>query len=96
MRKETIKLKDIATNAKYPEDKNLHPDDWDTVRVIQETKKSFDGEKGFIDIELVFKRLSDGKLFKFEYTNFGQGQNDILDQTATEVEEKSKILKYYE
>ena len=96
--KEKIKVKDLAKNAKYPEYKNLCIDDWDTCVSIQDKEKDFDASKGFIDHEIVIKRLSDDKFFKFSYTEFGTNGNDMLEQIAIEVEEKTKIktIYYYE
>ena len=94
--KETIKVADLATNAKYPHIKDLYIDDWDTCKCVQQTQISFDAEKGFVDYDVVIQRLSDGKFFKFNYTQFGHNGNNMLEQTASEVQEKTKTVKYYE
>jgi len=93
--KETIRVEELAKNAKYP-NQDLCIDDWDTCKCVYREKKYYDSEKGFIDYEIVVKRNSDGKFFKFTYTQFGHNGDDILEQTAHEVEEKEKTVKYYE
>lgn len=70
--------------------------DWDTCNLIEDVEKDFDGEKGFIDHEIVVQRISDEKFFKFTYTEYGQGDNNMSEQTAVEVFEKEKTIKYYE
>lgn len=96
MSKEKINVSDLAKNAKYPNIDNLHPNDWDTCEFISDIEKNFDAEKGFIYHEVVIQRLTDGKFFKFTYTQFRHNGNNIQEQIATEVEEKTKIIKYYE
>lgn len=94
--KEIIRVSDLATNVKYPDDNDLSIDDWDTCKCIYQENISFDGEKGFVDIEVVVQRLSDNKFFKFTYTDYGRGESSLLEETAYEVEEKEKVIKYYE
>ena len=91
----SIKVKDLAVNAKYPGDEDLCIDDWDTCVQVQDIQVGYDAEKGFIDHEIVVKHNSDGKYFKFEYTQFGHSGSNILEQTAREVQEKTKTVKYY-
>ena len=90
-----INVKDLAINAKYPNDNNLCIDDWDTCKQIQEVKKDYDSEKGFINYEVVIQRLSDGRFFKFIYTQFGHNGNNILEQIAYEVFPKTKTVTHY-
>ena len=96
MSKEKIKVIDLAKNAKYPNDNDLHIGDWDTCRCIYKESTYYDSEKGFIDYDIVVQRKSDNKFFKFTYTDFGHGQDNIKEQIAYEVEEKEKLVKYYE
>lgn len=96
MKRETVQLIDLAKNDKYPNDNNLHIDDWDTVKVISREMISFDAEKGFIDEKVIFQRKSDEKYFKFEYTKFGYEGDDILEQEAEEVFKKTKIIEIFE
>lgn len=96
MEREKIKIADIATNAKYPDDNDLCMDDWDTVWVIERKEKDFDADKGFIDYECVVQRRSDEKFFKFTYTQFGYNGDDARDQTAEEVFPKEKTITVYE
>jgi len=42
------------------------------------------------------KRRSDGKFFKFIYTDYGKGDSNIKEQIAYEVERKEKTVYYYE
>lgn len=93
--KEKINVKDLAINSKYPGDDELCIDDWDTCVEVERKQISFDSEKGFVDYRVVIQRISDGKFFKFEYTQFGCNGNNIREQIAVEVEEKEKVIKYY-
>jgi len=93
--KEKIKVIDLAKNAKYPNDNNLCPDDWDTCRIISDTIIDADSEKGYTTQRVIIKRKSDGKFFMFKYSK-SYDWDDLKDQTATEVEEKQKIITYYE
>ena len=94
--KEKIKVIDLAKNNKYPNDNDLCIDDWDTCKCVYRKEKNFDSEKGFIDYEIVVQRFSDNKFFKFTYTQFGHNGDDCKEQIAYEVEEKEKVIKYYE
>lgn len=94
--KEKINVSDLAKNSKYPNDDDLQIDDWDTCKLVDRKEQGFDAEKGFIDYEVVVKRNSDGKFFKFTYTQFGHNGDDAREQTAVEVEEKTKMVTYYE
>lgn len=94
--KETVKVIDLAKNAKYPQYDDLCIDDWDTCRCVFRQEKDFDAEKGFVDWEIVVQRLSDNKFFKFTYTQYGHNGDDLKEQIAYEVFEKEKIVKYYE
>ena len=89
---EQIEMSELANN----DGKEYRLDDWKSIKVIQTEQIGFDAEKGFCDYQVVFKRLSDGKLFMFEYTQFGYNGDDILEQTAIEVEAKQKTITYYE
>lgn len=96
MSKETIRVADLAKNAKYPNNTDLCIDDWDTCHCVHREERDFDAEKGFIDYEIVIQRYLDNKFFKFVYTQFGHNGDDMLEQIAYEVEEKEKMVKYYE
>lgn len=96
MAKEKIEVSTLAKNDKYPNDNNLCIDDWDTCGCVSRIEKNFDAEKGFVDYEVVIQRYSDGKFFKFTYTQFGHNGDDIREQIAYEVEKKEKMIKYYE
>jgi hypothetical protein len=73
-----------------------YPEDWDGYKLIQDTEKDFDKEKGFINHEIIIQRISDMKYFKFTYTEFGHNGSDLLEQVAGEVVRKEKITYYYE
>lgn len=90
-----IKVKDLATNAKYPGDDRLCMDDWDTCGRISDKQLNFDAEKGFTDHEVVIQRFSDGKYFQFTYTEFGHNGDDIREQIATEVFPHERIEIYF-
>lgn len=91
-----IKVSELAKNAKYPDDNDLCIDDWDTCSCVYREEKNFDAEKGFIDYEIIVLRFIDNKFYKFSYTQFGHNGNDILNQTAVEVQPKNKTITYYE
>jgi hypothetical protein len=95
MNKETVLMKDLAFNSKYPNDNDLHYEDWDTIKVIKNKIESVDREKGFTDYELVFQRLSDGKFFKVDYTEYGYNGDNIREKEAYEVFKKTKTIEYY-
>lgn len=38
----SVEVRELAVNAEYPDITNLHPDDWDTCKVVSEEKKNFD------------------------------------------------------
>lgn len=44
---------------------------------IQEEQTYFDGEKGYCDYEIIIKRISDGKFFKGQYTDYGQHEGEV-------------------
>ncbi len=94
--KERLAIEDIAKNDKYPDLEDLMPDDWDGFVHIQSIEKDFDAEKGFVDYDTVIMRRSDGKFFKFTYTQFGHNGSDMLEQTAVECVRKEKTVYYYE
>ena len=93
--REKIKVADLAKSAKYPDMKDLSMYDWDTCKIISETQEEFDGEKGMVKMRVILQRNSDGKFFEFYYWDYGRGDNDILEKTATEVFEAIKTITYY-
>lgn len=44
---------------------------------IQEEQTYFDGEKGYCDYEVIIKRISDGKFFKGQYTDYGKHEGEV-------------------
>lgn len=88
MVREKIRIGDIHTEE--------YPEDWDGYILIKQDECDFDGEKGFVDYNCVIQRLSDGKFFGFQYTQFGHNGSDLLDQTMEEVFPKQKTITVYE
>ena len=86
--KETVRLSDICQGDYF--------DDLIGFISVEQKQIKFDGEKGFVDYECVMKRRSDGKFFKFIYTDYGKGDSNIKEQIAYEVERKEKTVYYYE
>lgn len=87
--REKIRLRDICDDNRL--DRGLFFG-W---KNIEDNECDFDAEKGFIDHECVIQRESDGKYFKFTYTQFGYNGSDLLEQTAEEVKRKEKTIYYY-
>lgn len=56
----------------------------DEYKVVYGKQTSFDSEKGFMTKEIVIERLIDGKFFKGEGVNKGQGRID-MDSTWVQV-----------
>lgn len=94
--KEKILVSALAKNNEYPDEENLHPDDWDTCKVIKHKVDYFDQEKGYVTYKVVVQRLSDGKYFKFNYDSWGDVYE--FDKYADEVEKKVKTVEkiYFE
>jgi len=44
---------------------------------IEENQTYFDGEKGYTDYEVIIKRVSDGKFFKGQHTDFGRHEGEV-------------------
>lgn len=87
--KEKIPVKDICPYNYFDD---LNPD----FKYIEEKQTRFDGEKGYVTMEAIVQRKSDGKYFKFKYENWGRGESSIREETAYEVQRKEKITYYYE
>ena len=62
---------------------------------IEEKTISYDSEKKYTENELIFKRVKDGKFFKFIYSNWGQGNYDMNEQVATEVFPYTETITKY-
>lgn len=89
MNRELIKISD------YEEEESLHQ--WEKFEVMQETTLYTDLERGSTSVEVVVRRISDGKFFKFEYYS-SVGYSNELEQEAEEVEMKTRTITetYYE
>jgi len=86
--REIIKISDITDDD--------YPYDIDGFNVVKDETSYFDSEKGFVDNICVLQREKDGKFFKVEYTDFGMGDSNFLEQIAVEVKRKVKKVYYYE
>ncbi len=69
---------------------------WRLFGIISERELNFDAEKGFVDIEIIFRRKSDGLYFKTTYTQFGHNGNNLLEQKAIRVYPKEVTTTIYE
>lgn len=67
--------------------KGKWPYDWIEFKIIEEKQVYFDTEKGFVDIEMVVQRKSDGKFFIFGFTDYGQGDSSLKEEPIVELEE---------
>lgn len=57
----------------------------DGFREIDAIQKDFDGEKGHSTYDYIFQRVSDGKYFKLEYTDYGYNGDNLGDNNLEEV-----------
>ena len=88
--REKIRLKDISEG--YNTEEFID----DNFEFEQETQVSFDIEKGCIEHEVVFRRISDGTYFKYVFTDRGREYNTMIEQIATQVTRKEKTVYYFE
>jgi hypothetical protein len=88
--KEKIYLKNII-DPRYP---NIY--DIDGFKGIEMKQSGYDVEKGFCDWDCVIQRISDGKYFKFTFTEFGHNGNSMAEEIAVEVNKKTKTIYFYE
>lgn len=53
-------------------------EDWlpEEYEIIEEEQTDFDSEKGFCYYDIIIQRTSDGKFFKGQHIDFGQGQHE--------------------
>ncbi len=89
--KETIDIEELLDQSDL---ESL--DDLDDYKIIDEKQTSFDSEKGFAGFETIIQRKSDNKFFKVEWTDYGQGNNNLREVEGEEVVRKEKITYYYE
>ena len=89
MNREIIKI------SEYEEEENAY--DWEKFEVMQETTLYTDLREGITSVEMIIRRIKDGKFFKFEYTATSSYSNE-LEQEAEEVFRKTRISEttYYE
>ena len=88
--REIVALRDIAHSDSHAEDSI------DGFQVVEEEQVYYDGEKGYIELNCVIQRESDGKYFKFSYTRWPQGNGDLKRQVAHEVKRKERMVYYYD
>ena len=75
------------------EDKIEH--EGELYKLVEKNKTRFDGEKGFVDYDIVIRRISDKKYFKGEGTDYGHHDREV-EPIFYEVERKEKTIYYYE
>lgn len=96
MKREQIELREIIKHhGDITEDWCEEVDDL-PFEYIQEEQVCFDTEKGYINLELIFKRKSDDKYFKVKYSNWGQGETDMFEKIAKEIFPKQITTTIYE
>lgn len=89
-KRETLKVSDI-TNERY-----ICVDDLPGFYLVQSEQVGWDSEKKFADFKCILCRKSDEKLFKLEYTEYGCGENDLLESELEEVFPREKTIIVYE
>ncbi len=87
MNRERIKIKDYEEHSMMEE--------WEVLELVEEVTTYIDLGKGYSDTEVVVKRVSDGKFFKFEYRTSSDDDN-IMEQEAEEVFPKTVNYVIYE
>ena len=87
-KKEEINLCDITDDGWH--------EDIDGYHCVYCENTDYDAEKNMIDIECVLQRESDGKLFKFTYTQYNYNGSSLQDETMVECIAKTKTVTYYE
>ena len=78
MKREIVQPKDFI-------EEYLHYSEYENYNLIEEEQISFDGEKGFVELELIYQRKSDLKYFKLKYSDWGKGENDLGKNPMIEV-----------
>lgn len=68
----------------------------DGFKFVQDEQVYFDSEKGYVDMEIVIKRLSDNKFFKGKYYNWGLSNIAWESSIFKEVFPKEKTITIYE
>lgn len=63
---------------------------------VEETQTYFDPEKHYTNNDLIIKRISDGKFFKGEFSDWGCGEIEVSDYEFTEVLPITKTVVVYE
>jgi hypothetical protein len=63
---------------------------------IEVTQTYYDSEKHYVDKEIILKRVSDGKFFKGEFSDWGSGGKEWFDYTFKEVFPKQVTTTVYE
>ena len=66
--------------------------DYELVDVI---KGRFDGEKGYVEYDIIIKRKSDDRYFKGEAEDWGKGERSV-DPNFVEVYPKQKTITTYD
>ncbi len=94
MKKEIIKIENNSDNEALILNQG---DDGDSIefKYIEEYPNYFDGEKGFQLLDVILKRVSDGKFFRFEKYQGGAGHKET-DFRGREVIPREIIKIIYE
>lgn len=72
------------------------PDDIEGFICVEDTIIYYDSEKGITENRAILKRISDNKLFKLLYTNWGTGILEINSTKCKEVFRREEIkVSYY-
>ena len=88
MSRETLKLTDEQL-------KLLPREKIEGFDFVQEEKVYFDSEKGYVDIEIIIKRLHDNKFFKGTYSNWGHSNIEWESSIFDEVFPQQKTVITY-
>ena len=81
--------------SSHPYLKYLFDENIDGYDLINKEESSFDGEKGFVDYDIIIQRKSDGKFFKGEATDYGRHEREV-DPNFREVFPRQKTITVYE
>ena len=69
--------------------------DDEVYEFVKKEQTYFDGEKGYVQYDIIIQRESDGKYFKGTGEDWGRGEREV-DPEFEQVFKKEKITYYYE
>lgn len=64
-------------------------------KLIEQIQENFDGEKGYVEYDIIIQRKTDGKFFKGTGEDWGRGEQEVIPYFY-EVQRKEKTIYYYE